>query len=112
LADIVDACDAILEATRDRELTDYLNTRLLRSAVEREFIIVGEAVAGLLRHAPEVATGIRDPRRIVAFRHRLAHEYSVVDDELVWAVVTRDVAPLRAQCAELLARLPSDEGQR
>lgn len=44
LADIVESCDAILFAVRGLDLAAYQNNRLVRSSVEREFIIVGEAM--------------------------------------------------------------------
>lgn len=42
LADILESCDAIESAVRNLDLAAYQNTRLVRSSVEREFIIIGE----------------------------------------------------------------------
>ena len=39
LADIVESCDAITVAVRDLDLARYQGSRLVRSSVEREFII-------------------------------------------------------------------------
>ena len=52
LADIVESCDAIQSATRTLDLQSYQQNRLVRSAVEREFIIICEAVAAPGRIAP------------------------------------------------------------
>ena len=60
---------------------------MLRSAVERQFEIMGEAFVGLRRVDPELAAMIPDPRHIVAFRNVLIHGYATVDDRLVWAVI-------------------------
>lgn len=49
---IVEACQAISAATQGRDLPAYLANRLVRSAVEREFIIIGEALVALSRRAP------------------------------------------------------------
>lgn len=38
LADIIDACDAIIVALQGMDLDSYRENRLVRSAVEREFI--------------------------------------------------------------------------
>ena len=70
LADIIESCDAIQIATRSLNLQGYQENRLARSSVEREFIIVGEAVAALGRIAPEVFSAITRARRIVDFRNR------------------------------------------
>ena len=45
LEDIRDAAAFVLEATRDSDLARYLENRLLRQAVERNFEIIGEALS-------------------------------------------------------------------
>ncbi|MDP2234674.1 MAG: hypothetical protein Q8K89_13635 [Actinomycetota bacterium] len=44
LSDIVEACDALAVTLEGVDLAAYESTRTLRSAVEREFTIIGEAV--------------------------------------------------------------------
>lgn len=102
LADIVDACDAIVAMLRDVDLAAYQANRQVRSAVEREFIIIGEAVNSLGRFDPESAAGISHARLIVGFRNQLAHDYASIDDEAVLAIAQHDVAVLRSECAALL----------
>ena len=110
LADIVESCDAITVAVRDLDLVRHQGSRLVRSSVEREFIIIGEAAAALARFAPEIFDAITRARRIVDFRNQLTHEYAAVDDALVWAVVEHDVLVLRRECAALIQRVaPADE---
>lgn len=58
LADIIDSCDAIAVAVRGLELKDYETNRLVRSSVEREFIIIGEAMAALSQ-APSIPSRVR-----------------------------------------------------
>lgn len=43
-------------------------------------------------------------REVVGFRNVLAHGYLGVDPDLVWQVVTRDLAPLRSAVDEELSR--------
>ena len=109
LADILESCDAIDAAIARMSLADELVNRLVRSAVEREFTIIGEAVLALSHKAPEVFDAITGGRRIVEFRNRLTHEYPMVDDELVWALAKQDMLVLRRECAALLAGLESEE---
>jgi uncharacterized protein with HEPN domain len=104
LTDIVEACGAIASAVQDIDFAAYESTRLIRSSVEREFIIVGEAVAALARLAPEAFAGITRARRVVEFRNLLTHAYPTVDDALVWAIIENDVPVLRRECEELLRR--------
>ena len=110
VADIITACDAIALDVSGVDVDTYMETRSIRSAVEREFIIIGEAVAALARIAPEAFDAITRARRIVDFRNRLTHEYPTVDDALVWAIVEHDVPVLRRECAALIHRIvPEDD---
>lgn len=103
LADIVDSCEAIGIAVQGLNLVAYENNRLVRSSVEREFIIIGEAMTALSRVAPAIFESITHARRIVDFRNQLTHEYPAVDDALVWAIVQKDVPVLKRECSALLA---------
>lgn len=80
----------------------YQANRLVRSSVEREFIIIGEAIVALSRRAPETFDAITHARRIVDFRNQLTHEYPMGDDAIVWALVETDVPVLRRECATFL----------
>jgi uncharacterized protein with HEPN domain len=102
LQDIVDACDTIDIALSRVDTAGYLSDRVIRSAVEREFIIIGEAVNVLARLDAALASRITHARLIVAFRNRLAHEYAAIDDEAVLRIAQHDVAILREECRALL----------
>lgn len=105
LADILESCDAIEAALVGLDLETYLDNRLVRSSVERELIIIGEAILALSSKSPDVFGSITDARSIVDFRNQLTHEYPRVDSELVWAIVKRDLPVLRDECSRLLAQL-------
>jgi len=47
LADILESCDAIATAVSGMQIEDDLGSRLVRSSVEMEFTIIGEAVLAL-----------------------------------------------------------------
>ena len=108
LNDIVEACAAIESALSGLDLAAYRVDRLVRSAVEREFIIVGEAVAALSRLVPQAFAQITHARRIVDFRNQLTHEYPSVDDAVVWLIAEHDVPVLRGECGALLAAVRRD----
>ena len=102
LSDIIESCDAISAALLGLGLGEYKRTRLVRSSVEREFIIIGEAISALSHAAPDAFAAITRARRIVDFRNQLTHEYATVDDTLVWAIADRDVRVLRDECSALM----------
>lgn len=108
LADIIDACSAISAAISGLDLDAYRRERLIRSSVEREFIIIGEAISALSHRVPELFDAIGHARRIVDFRNQLTHEYPNVDDTIVWAIADRDVPTLRSECESLLARFTAE----
>ena len=108
LSDIIDSCNAIISAVKGLDLAGYEANRLVRSSVEREFIIIGEAVAALVRVAPDVFNSITRARRIVDFRNQLTHEYPTVDDAIVWAIIEHDVPILRRECTSLIKSITSN----
>ena len=77
---------------------------MLRSAVERQFEIIGEALNQLSKVDPEVASRIPELRRIVAFRNILIHGYATVDDALVWQALVDKLPGLQ----EALNKLDHD----
>ena len=106
LFDIQRATALIGEFTSGLSLEEYRSRPMVRAAVEREFEIVGEALAQLVKVDTAVANRISDRRRIVAFRNILVHGYADVDDQLVWDVITTKLSTLQEEVNALLdARL-------
>jgi uncharacterized protein with HEPN domain len=79
---------------------------LLRWAVERQFMIIGEALSVLRRIDSTQAGRVPDLPQIVAFRNVLVHGYTGVDDRLVWGMIERELTKLTATLANLLATAP------
>ena len=100
LWDAQEAAARALRFTAGKSLEDYVQDELLRAAVERQFLILGEALGRLRQLDPAFAARIPDLHRAVALRNQLAHGYAEVDDAIVWGVVT---GPLPALLATLKA---------
>lgn len=105
LWDVQQAAKAITEFTAGLDAAGYRTNPLIRSAVERQFEIIGEALNRLSKEAPELANRVPDLARIVGFRNVLIHGYAVIDDGRVWEIVTTLLPSLRATVAALLAEL-------
>ncbi len=81
---------------------DYTGNAMLRAAVEREFEIIGEALARLARQDDNLVSGISEYRRIIAFRNILIHGYAEIDDRLVWDIVESKLPILRREVTALI----------
>ena len=97
-----DACRAIMTFAEGVSLETYRRDRLIRSAIEREFIVIGEALRHLGETDPE-AVSITNARKIVAFRNQLVHNYPHIDDDIVWTIVRNDIPDLARAIEGLLS---------
>lgn len=102
LYDIQQAALRIAEFTSGKRLEDYRTDPMLRSAVERQFEIIGEALAQLARLDDVLVRRISEHRRIIAFRNILIHGYAEVDDRLVWDIIESKLPILRSETEALL----------
>jgi uncharacterized protein with HEPN domain len=94
LEDVRQAAELILQFTAGKAFADYDGNPLLRSAVERQFEIIGEAVNRLSKVDSSMSEALPNAPRIVAFRNILIHGYDVIDNHVVWDVVQNDLGPL------------------
>lgn len=108
LYDMKQACELLLQFTEGKTFADYSADPMLRSAVERQFEIVGEALAQALRLDPALATKITQTSRIIAFRNRLIHGYASIADATVWGIVETNLAALYHEVTALLKDLNED----
>jgi len=99
--DLDQAIELITNFTRGKQLNDYKADALLRSGVERQFEIIGEALNRLKRIDRDTAARISDYQRIIGFRNVLAHGYDVISDEIVWDVVQNRLSGLRQEIDEI-----------
>jgi uncharacterized protein with HEPN domain len=104
LWDAVHAAELARGFAEGRSFADYQADAMLRSAVERQLEIVGEALNQLSKAAPEVAAEVPDLRRVVAFRNILVHGYATVDDALVWQLLGDHLPGLEKVLRGLLER--------
>jgi uncharacterized protein with HEPN domain len=101
LLDMLTAARAITSFVAGKTYAQYEQDLLLRSAVERQIEIVGEAARGV-SDAFKSAHPQLPWRSIMAQRHRLAHEYGEIDDHLIWTVATVHIPALIIQLEPLV----------
>ncbi len=76
------AIERIERFVTGKSLEDYVNDELLRSAIERQFEIIGEAMMRVLKVNRPLAERITDFRKIAGFRNALVHGYDTIDDKI------------------------------
>jgi uncharacterized protein with HEPN domain len=104
LNDIRERATYVVEFMADKSLEDLTDQRLIRSSVERELMVLGEALYQLHRQSPAIAEQISAWRQIIGFRHVLVHGYDSVDMQVIWDAIQNDLAPLIAEVTQLMAK--------
>ncbi len=107
LWDMLAAARAVEAFVRGRAPADYLADLMLRSAVERQIEIIGEAA----RHvsAEFQAAHVDIPwQPIQAQRHVLAHDYGEIKHERIWRVATVHIPELIRQLDPLVPPPPDE----
>jgi len=103
LYDIARAARMALEFVGSRSFAEYAADAMLRSAVERQLEIVGEALAQLVKIDAAAASQISEYQRIIAFRNILVHGYADIDHRIVWNVLELKLPIVRRQAEKLLS---------
>lgn len=110
LWDVREAAQAIESFVAGMDAGSYAASELVRSAVERKFEVIGEALNQLSKADPALASRIPHLKQIVAFRNVLIHGYAVVNHETVWGVIEHSLPPLRQAVQAILTELSQSSG--
>ena len=102
LHDIIENANLIRQSVVGRTLIDYQTDIRLRHQIEREFTIIGEAVARLTCTDAEVTERITSASGVIAFRNTIVHEYEALTDETVWNVIQEHLPILIREVEALL----------
>jgi uncharacterized protein with HEPN domain len=101
LWDILQACQDILDFTQNKTFHDFENDKMLRYAVERQILIIGEAAKNI-----SDATKEKNPdipwKPIIAQRNILAHEYGEILNERIWRVARERIPELAERIRTLI----------
>jgi len=99
---IAEACRHLTELLESHTATDLEADWMLRSVIERQLIIIGEALRRLTEVDPTTAGKISDVPQIIAFRNQLVHNYPLIDYDKVWSVIRENVPILLGEVRALL----------
>ncbi len=102
LADIQQAIHEInLFLPDNKDFINFQNDLKTKRAIERNIEIIGEAIGRILKVQPDLQ--VTNARRIVDTRNRISHGYDSVSDDIIWAIVIRDISKLEHEVTMLLA---------
>ena len=102
LYDMLRACETLAQFVEGKQFADYDANLLLRSAVERQLMIVGEALGQAARTDEELVEQIENAREIINLRNVIVHGYAVIENETIWGILQGDVPRRRDRIAQLL----------
>lgn len=102
LSDILQAISEINTFLPEQKIFQFFRDDLkTRRAIERNIEIIGEATNRILALKPDIA--ITSARKIVDTRNRISHGYDSVSDDIVWAIIIRDLPLLKEEVEKLLS---------
>jgi len=102
LFDIMSAAARVIRFTTGKTRVDYLADDMLRSAVKRQYEIIGEALGRLNKSDPASAARISEYRRIISFRNVLIHGYDAISHDVAWDTVENKLPVLLVEVQSLL----------
>ena len=101
LWDASEAAKAVLRFAAGKTLQDYEADEVLRSAVERQLIILGEALGRFRQLDAELAGLVPDLNRAIGLRNVLVHAYTQTNNLLVWGLIDGPLPTLIADLESL-----------
>jgi uncharacterized protein with HEPN domain len=102
LWDALTALEAVQAFMRGKTYEALIEDDLVRSAVERQLQIIGEALSQLAKVDPQTASNIAELRRIIAFRNILVHGYAAIEYDTVWRLIEDKLPELQTNLRMLL----------
>ncbi|MFM9958492.1 MAG: DUF86 domain-containing protein [Phycisphaerales bacterium] len=108
LEDVVAAGSAAAAIAGRTNFEGYVSDMVIRSAIERQLMIVGEAVARLRDLDRSIAERLGPVESIVGFRNILVHGYHMVNHEVVWRIASEDAPEIVARAAATRAGLGAE----
>lgn len=100
LQDMLNAARKISRYTQSLSQQQFLASDITVDAVVRNLEIIGEAA----RQLPEAYTGQHPHipwRQLAGLRNRIVHDYSGLDEEMIWHIIHADLPHLATQLSHL-----------
>ncbi|CAG5076705.1 HepT-like ribonuclease domain-containing protein [Parvicella tangerina] len=103
LMDIQNAIEEInLFIPDKKDFFQFQNDLKTKRAIERNIEIIGEAMNRIL--TVDENFPIENARKIVDTRNRIIHGYDKVSEDIIWAIVVKDLPLLYGEVTELIKK--------
>jgi uncharacterized protein with HEPN domain len=77
----------------------YKEDFIIKRAVERDLEIIGEAVKKLTEQDSTIE--LSSVKKIIGLRNMISHAYDSIEDELIWAILQKDIPILKKEIEKL-----------
>jgi len=101
LWDILDACNDILLFLEKKSFEEFDKEKIIRFAVERQLLVIGEASKKLSDNARNQLQDI-PWKKMIGLRNIIAHEYGEILVERIWRIAIEDIPPLKKKIESTL----------
>jgi uncharacterized protein with HEPN domain len=101
---ILDAVNFILFHTVDVSEDDFYNNGVLKKAIVHDLQLMGEAANLISDGVKEKYTDI-EWKQIINTRHRMIHEYFLVNYKTVWEIIKNDLPVLKEQLTKIIRNI-------
>jgi uncharacterized protein with HEPN domain len=105
LSDIVRSIDEIHEFSNGLTIEDfklYLSNKMMRRAIERDLIIIGEAMHDIVKVDHTRVMRIKNSRRVIELRNDVVHSYDDLANEKIWNFIWKELPYLRKEVSHIL----------
>jgi uncharacterized protein with HEPN domain len=105
LSDIVRSIDEIHEFSNGLTVEDfklYLSNKMMRRAIERDLIIIGEAMHDIVKVEHTRVMRIKNSRRVIELRNDVVHSYDDLANEKIWQFIWTELPYLRKEVSHIL----------
>lgn len=91
---------------RGENYSYYVEDIACKSAVERQFITLGETLNRIYKMDPAIGEQVPAHRDIINFRNILVHGYDRIEDEVVWGIIRKYLPELYQSVNRLMSDAP------
>lgn len=79
--------------------SDFSSNFISIRAVERDLMIIGEAVGKMVKISPDLK--LSGVSHIIALRNMIVHSYDSIDPTVLWRILIKDLPELKKEIAAL-----------